>query len=163
MMLSMVMPFYQRAAVFRETFAANRRFIPDNAEVVVVMDDPEGAEEVVAFAGQQAGKWLVVLNELAHAWRNPAKAINVGIRLSAGSHILVVSPETEFLTDVPGVLFTAATERPTHYHFGEITMGKFTYHILTLRANDWPSSGLLKIIGEGNIGDRIKVSYQIQK
>jgi glycosyltransferase involved in cell wall biosynthesis len=122
MHLSVVLPFYRRAAIFRRALSRNRIYLRPGYEILVVMDDPEGVDQVLAIAAEYPQvNWQVVLNEEPHAWRNPAKAINVGLRHARGEFVLVGSPETVWITDVPNILLRYAQNEHRHFHFGEIT------------------------------------------
>lgn len=101
--LSVILPWYRKAAEFRRVLPMNapawRR--PD-LEVVLVLDEPsEEAEVLELLAGQPGIRWKVLVNDTPHPWRPPSRAINVGIRQSAGRFILVASPESAYLSDVP--------------------------------------------------------------
>ncbi len=120
--LSIILPFYRRAAIFERTLQRNREFFRPDYEVLVVMDDPEGVDDVLRIAAENPEvNWKIVLNELAHEWRNPAKALNVGIRQARAEVVLVGSPETVWISDVPGLLLPKAQQEPRHIHYGEIT------------------------------------------
>ena len=64
--------------------------------------------------------WRVLINRVDHPWRNPARAINVGIRHAEGDYVLVMSPESLHVTDVPGVLFKTASQVNSTYSVGRI-------------------------------------------
>ena len=120
--LSIILPFYRRAAVFQQTLLRNSGFLRGGYEIVLVMDDPEGVDDVLKIAREHVEvKWKILLNEVEHEWRNPAKAMNVGIRQARAEFVLVGSPETVWITDVPGVLLQRAHQEQRHIHYGEIT------------------------------------------
>lgn len=94
---SFVMPFYKKIREFKLVFPHNWKHLKKmNCEIVICMDDPEGEEELLSFIDQFDGKFKIVINRKEHPWRNPSKAINVGIRHSSGEKIIVTSPESAF-------------------------------------------------------------------
>ena len=104
--LSIILPFYKKLDVFREVLPLNSRYLIRNGlEVIIVMDDPEGKQGLVELIMDYPEiNWILICNERHHEWRNPAKAINSGIRRSSKEHILIMSPESEMLTDLPALL-----------------------------------------------------------
>ena len=68
---------------------------PD-VEVVLVLDEPSDEQRIVEAVKTEFTqyKFRVMVNDQDHEWRNPAKALNVGIRNSIGEYIAVVSPES---------------------------------------------------------------------
>lgn len=96
MKLSFVIPFYRKLGLFRLTLPHNFSvFAQDNTEVVLVLDEPESADGVLSIVRLTPEiNWRVLVNEKAHDWRPPCKAINVGIRNAEGQRVAVISPET---------------------------------------------------------------------
>ena len=101
--VSVVMPFYKRIEFFRKALASNAQWLTRyNIEVVLVLDEPTQQQEVLALLAEYPKiKWRMLVNENDHEWRNPAKAINVGIRHAKGDYIMVCSPESVFVNDAP--------------------------------------------------------------
>lgn len=122
--LSIVMPFFRRIDQLRASHAWNSRWLDDGIEIVIANDDPGDMDAVLKFCRQIPGRWRVVQNLQPHEWRNPAKAINVGIRHAKADVVLVVSPETRFVSNVPQILLAAALVQHGHYHFGEVAFGE---------------------------------------
>lgn len=121
MELSIVMPFYKRFDVLSKTLDRNARCYGTHIELVLVMDEPSQEHEVLKLAQEwKSFHWKVIINRNDHDWRNPSKAINVGIKQASCPFILVTSPETVWITDVPNQLFIEAQKRTNHFHFGEI-------------------------------------------
>lgn len=109
MKLSIVIPFYKRAEQFAAALKYNAPYLakPDY-EIVLVVDEPTQQEQVLKIVEAYAGlNWKVLLNPNDHAWRNPSPPLNVGIRHATGDHVLVTSPESMFVTDVPSILLNA--------------------------------------------------------
>lgn len=122
--LSIVMPFFRRIEALRAAYAVNSRWFDEGIEVVIANDDPSDMDALVEFVRSQHGRWRVVQNLRGHDWRNPAKAINVGVRHAAADVVLIVSPETRFVSNVPQILLEATHAQPAHYHFGEVAFGE---------------------------------------
>lgn len=104
--VSVVMPFYKKIKEFRTVFPRNLKYFERNGiEIILALDCPEEKEEVLEFiASYPLVNWIVVVNDNTHPWRNPAKALNVGLRNATKNHILVCSPESEMVTDVIYIL-----------------------------------------------------------
>jgi len=62
----------------------------------------------------------VLVNRREHVWRNPAVPINVGLRHARGDFVLVMSPETIHVTNVPRVLSERAAEPDGGLAIGKI-------------------------------------------
>jgi len=57
-------------------------------------------------------RWKMVVCHEEHGWRPPSKAINVGIKSAVGEYILIVSPESAFVHDVPHQMLAHASIYP---------------------------------------------------
>jgi hypothetical protein len=103
MTLSFIIPFYRKLGLFRLTLPHNLPIFAQAAtEVVLVVDEPESGDSVKAMAmANPSIKWQIIVNETAHEWRPPCKAINVGIRNAEGERFAVLSPETILLPSDP--------------------------------------------------------------
>lgn len=122
MKLSIVMPFYKRYDKLEKTLERNARCYNSDIELVLVMDEPTQEKEILELAQSwKAFHWKIIINRKDHEWRNPSKPINVGIRNATSDFILVTSPETVWVTDVPNLLLAEAEKRTDHFHFGEIS------------------------------------------
>ena len=123
--LSIILPFYKRIQAFAKAVERNRSYFNPNYEIVLLLDNPGEADEVVEIAKSNRGiQWSIFENKVAHEWRNPAKPINVGIRQARSDVALILSPETVWLTDVPGQLLDKVKSTPSKYHFGAITLSQ---------------------------------------
>jgi hypothetical protein len=123
--LSVILPYYKRIAAFRRALAVNKPYLskrPDlDLEVVLVLDEPTEEEEVLRLVGSQAElRWRVLINRRDHPWRNPARAINVGLRHARGEMALIISPETLLVTNVPDILSGLVAETPGCFALGRI-------------------------------------------
>lgn len=123
--LSIIMPFYKRLGAFTQSLGANHANLTSGperpTEVVLVLDEPSEEEGVLrAVEGHPAISWRVLINRREHAWRNPAVAINVGLRHASGEFVLVMSPETLHVTHVPQILYNRASDAPGHLTVGRI-------------------------------------------
>lgn len=114
------MPHFRRSNDLRLALMNNRQWLHEGIEIVIANDDPSEQDSLIDLATQHAGRWQIVQNPNEHEWRNPAKAINVGIRHARADVVLIVSPETRFVSNVPQILLSAAKAQPYHYHFGEV-------------------------------------------
>lgn len=94
--LSYVIPFYKRVELFQSALAVNLEFRDKAAEVVIAVDEPESSKDVLELVHhyKKRIRFRVLVNQHDHAWRNPAKAINVGIRHALGRWVAVMSPES---------------------------------------------------------------------
>ena len=123
--VSIILPYYKRIRAFEQALSFNHEKLSStperSTEVVLVLDEP--SEEEAALELVQRYKqisWRVMINRQDHAWRNPAVAINVGIRHANGSFVLVFSPESIYVTDVPTFLFKGANETQATFALGRV-------------------------------------------
>lgn len=100
--VSVVMPFYKKNGVFRQTITINERyFARPGIEVILCIDEPFSEKELIPILNEYAHiNWKVFRNRSPHEWRNPSKAINVGIRNASREFVLVMGPDSEMYTDV---------------------------------------------------------------
>jgi glycosyltransferase involved in cell wall biosynthesis len=128
---SVVMPFFKKMREFRAVLPRNVAHLERNGiEVVIVVDEPTESNEVVEFILRYPlVNWQVIVNPNKHTWRNPAKAINVGIRQASKKYVLVVSPESEFLTDVIAILHEGVEHYPGYFAFGKICYLPMDKHV----------------------------------
>ncbi|MDE5820921.1 MAG: glycosyl transferase family A [Paramuribaculum sp.] len=96
------MPFYKKFDEFKKVLPLNAsKFERNGIEVIIVMDEPSQLEDLLGFIIKFPFiNWKIIVNYLAHPWRNPSKAINVGIRHSSKKYVMVCSPESIMTTDV---------------------------------------------------------------
>lgn len=118
--LSVIMPFYKKLEEFKRVLPKNARYFQRNGiEVVIVMDEPsEEAGLLELLKSYPFINWRVIVNDVPHPWRNPAKAINVGIRHAERSKVLVLSPESLMETDVLKLLSEHVAAHPRSYASG---------------------------------------------
>lgn len=117
--VSVVIPFYKKMEEFRQVFPKNRRYFERNGiEVVIVLDAPEELDELLDYIKEYPFvNWRVVVNDMPHEWRNPAKPLNVGIRFATKRYVMVCSPESEMLTDVIHILRKTFDDYPGYPHY----------------------------------------------
>lgn len=70
---------------------------------------------------------------MPHEWRNPSKALNVGVKASNRKYVFIASPETEFLTDLIYQLRYILHYYPESFAFGQISFLDF---VITPALND---------------------------
>lgn len=106
-MISFVLPFWKKFALFKLTYPLNSAYWQPDAEVVCVVDDPEDEQPLVAFAKEHPEtKWRIVVNDKPHEWRPPCVPYNVGIQNSRGTHCVMFDPESILVTPTPDYLWT---------------------------------------------------------
>lgn len=114
----------------------NKQFASPDYEIVLVLDEPSEEAGILELCSETPDfRWKVLINREEHEWRNPAKPLNVGIRQARSETVLVVSPETTWVTNVPGILLKNCMERPKGYHFGSL-QGNHAGRIPTAREFD---------------------------
>ena len=112
--LSVVMPYFRKLAEFTRVLPLQHAWLarPD-LEVILVMDTPDEEPELLALLTQYPDvRWTVLVNDRAHPWRPPCKAINVGLRHAVGQFVLVCSPESAFVGDVPSMALEVLQAHP---------------------------------------------------
>jgi len=116
------MPFYKKLKEFKEIFPKNYPFFRKNGvEVIISMDDFTEEEALLDFiSNYHEINWKVIVNRKDHEWRNPAKAINVGIRFATKKYVFVCSPESELVTDVIYIMRRTLYYYPNHFTVGYI-------------------------------------------
>jgi endoglucanase len=125
--LSVVLPFYKRLRAFELALKynhANLQGTPERAtEVILVLDEPSEEEAVLQVVRDYPQlTWRVLVNRREHGWRNPAVPINVGLRHARGEFVLIMSPESIHVTNVPRVLCERAAEAG-----GDLAVGKICW------------------------------------
>lgn len=120
--LTIIMPFFKRIKTFKPIFRAKANYFQRNGiEVIIVADEPSEKDEIVEFVKEYPLiNWKIIINENDHPWRNPAKAINVGIRNSSKKYILITDPELEFVTDIILLMREKLDYYPNHYTIGRV-------------------------------------------
>lgn len=121
--VSIVMPFYKKINEFRKVLPINASMFQRNGiEVVIVMDESSQLEELMELINEFPFiNWKIIVNYLTHPWRNPSKAINVGIRHSGKKYVMVCSPESIMVSDVIYLLRESFELYSTpHYSIGNV-------------------------------------------
>ncbi len=125
--LSIILPFYKKLPELRKVLALNlpyfaRRWI----EVILVLDDSADESAVVASLVQHPQvRWRVIVNDISHPWRPPCKAINVGLRHATGPYVLICSPESAYIADVPGQCLQIMHKSPGAIALGRVGFATF--------------------------------------
>lgn len=68
--------------------------------------------------------WRMIVNNQVHGWRNPCKAINVGIKAATKSYVMVCSPESKFHTDAVFRLRYMTDSHNPCFAIGKVAFGK---------------------------------------
>lgn len=136
------MPFFRKMREFSVAFSHNHRYLnqPD-IEVILVLDEDSECSTVVKFAQQYPDvNWRVFVNTEKHEWRPPCKAINVGLKMARGNRLLIVSPESLFVNNVPELVLlyaellpdTAVCGRVNHCHLDEFATAENVFEALVV-------------------------------
>lgn len=128
--VSVVLPFYKKMKVFQRTLAVNSQYFQRNGiEVIIVMDEPSEREAVISTVKKfPLINWRVIINEAPHEWRNPAKAINVGIRHASKNYVLVMGPDSEMATDIIYGMRQMADHHPNSFFTGRVAFVDYAYN-----------------------------------
>jgi hypothetical protein len=120
--VSIVMPFYKKVDEFKKVLPLNAPFFQRNGiEVVISMDDDTQEKELLDLIMQYPFiNWSIIINRQKHNWRNPSKAINVGIKNASKKYIMVCSPESEFYTDAIYLMRYALEYYDMHFTIGTV-------------------------------------------
>lgn len=120
--VSVILPFYKKLNEFKRVLPLNAPFFQRNGiEVVISMDENSQQKELIDFLKSYPFiNWRVIVNDHKHEWRNPAKAINVGIRHATKKYIMVCSPESEFHTDAIYLMREALEYYDHHFAIGTV-------------------------------------------
>jgi glycosyltransferase involved in cell wall biosynthesis len=99
--LSVIIPFFKKINEFKEVLPHNQKYFERNGiEVIICLDEPTEEKQLLELIEHYPFiNWKVIINDVPHSWRNPSKAINVGIRHSTKEYIMVMSPESQLQTD----------------------------------------------------------------
>lgn len=96
-------------------------FQRNGIEVIIAADEPSEQDELLSYICRYPLiNWKVIVNPNDHSWRNPAKALNVGIRMASKKYILVMDPELECYTDVIYILRKHLDSYPEHFAVGQV-------------------------------------------
>ena len=95
--LSIIIPFYKKMEEFRLVYPHNYAIFKDleDCEVVIALDNNRDEKALLRFLQNYSDvNYTIIINDQIHKWRNPAKAINVGIMAAKKINCLVISPES---------------------------------------------------------------------
>lgn len=125
--LAIVLPFYRKLAEFEQVARRNAPYWSRPwIEVVLALDEPAEEVGVLLLVDRLPGiRWRVVVNDRAHAWRPPCKAINVGVRHTAAPYVLVHSPESAYVGDAPARALQIAVAVPGAVVVGRVGFARF--------------------------------------
>lgn len=125
--LSVVLPFYRKLADFERVLPLNAgHWVRPGIEVVLALDELGEEAGVLALVERFAQiRWKVIVNDAAHAWRPPCKAVNAGVRASAGRFVLVHSPESAYAGDALAALLQAAMGHARGVAVGRVGFARF--------------------------------------
>lgn len=153
--VSIILPFYKRLNDFRKVLPKNAHYFQRNGiEVVIVLDEPSEEKELIEFINNYPFiNFKIIINRVSHQWRNPSKVINVGIKHSSFNYILVMSPETELLTDMIYQLRYALYHYPLSYATGVVCFLSYGDDVSKFQNVHWMPYGSIMV----NKTDLIKV------
>lgn len=125
--LSILLPYFRKLAEFRRVLPLNAPyFARAGIEVVLVLDEnTEEAGLLDLLRGYPQVRWKVIVNDVPHPWRPPCKAINVGLRHASGRYVLVASPESAFVGDIPAFSLQVMNEHPKGIAIGRVGFARF--------------------------------------
>ncbi len=126
-MISIVLPFFRKLADFQKVLPLNRRYLARPwVEVVVAMDENASESGVIELARQYPDiRWQILVNDQPHGWQPPCKAINVGVRHASHEVVLICSPESMFVTDVPAQALGTVRAEPRGVALGRVAFGTY--------------------------------------
>ncbi|WP_231701711.1 glycosyltransferase [Halopseudomonas salegens] len=121
------MPWFRKLADMRRVLPINALyFARSGIEVILVMDEPSEEQAVLELLNFYPDiRWQVVVNDQPHDWRPPCCAINVGLRHAQGDYVLVMSPESACVTDVPAAALRTLLEYPQAIALGQVGFACF--------------------------------------
>lgn len=94
-MLTFILPFYKKLALFSLALPHNAAVFGADAEVILCLDEPSEEKAIVDLISRwKPIRFVVIVNDQEHEWRPPCKAINAGLRHARGEQVGILSPET---------------------------------------------------------------------
>jgi glycosyltransferase involved in cell wall biosynthesis len=125
--LTVILPFFKKFAEFERVLKFNApHFLKPHLEVLLCLDEDSESSRVCRLLERFARiKWKVIVCHQPHPWRPPSKAINVGIRHAAGDYVMIVSPESLFIGDVPAQMLSHAALFPAGAICGRVNFCRF--------------------------------------
>ncbi|HZI09756.1 MAG TPA: galactosyltransferase-related protein [Myxococcus sp.] len=127
--LSVVMPYYKRIREFQRVLPLNARYFSrPEYEVILALDEPSEEADVLRVVRDFPSiRWRVLVNDFDHPWQPPCRAINVGVRHALGENVLVMSPESAFITDLPGRALEHIAANPGTAALGLVSFATFDH------------------------------------
>ena len=125
--LSILLPYFRKFQEFKRVLPLNHRyFARAGIELVLLLDESsEEASLLDLLRSYPAVRWKVIVNDVPHPWRPPCKAINVGLRHASGRYVLVASPESAFVGDIPAYALQVMNENPNGIAIGRVGFARF--------------------------------------
>lgn len=125
--LSIVLPYYKKLREFERVLPLNAPWWSrSDIEVLLVLDEPSEEAALVAYLAKWPTlRWRVVVNDAPHDWRPPCIAINVGLRQARGTHVLILSPESACVGDVPAFVLAVLQAHPDAAAIGRVCFTRF--------------------------------------
>jgi len=126
--LSIILPCYQKLSEFERVLPMNLAYFQNRKiEVIVVLDENREEQGFLALLKRfPRVNWKMLVNDTAHDWRTPCKAINVGLKHAAGRYVLIASPESVFRGNVPAIALRAVSRHPDSIVIGHIAFARFS-------------------------------------
>ena len=126
--LSIVGPFFRKFTELGVALPYNARYLSrSDVELVLVLDEPSQEAEVLALLDSfPLLRVRVVVNDRSHDWRPPCVAINVGIQNALGEYVLVVSPESVLVGDVPSRVIGVLRDHPSDVLLGRVAFATYS-------------------------------------
>lgn len=125
--VSVIMPFYKKIEEFKKIFPINQPYLQRNGiEVIICMDEDSEESELIDYIKEYPFiNWKVIVNHNKHDWRNPSRALNVGIRFATKEYVFVCSPESQFASDTIYLMRKALHYYPNHFAIGYVEFKSF--------------------------------------
>jgi hypothetical protein len=139
--LSIIMPYFKKYHEFKKTIKINSKYFQRNGiELIIVLDEPTEKYKLLELIKKYPFiNWKIIVNEKDHIWRNPSKAINVGIRHSNKKYIMIMSPESEFYNDVISILRNRIEYNENNYIIGSVIFANINEIIDQHRIGEYSS------------------------
>jgi glycosyltransferase involved in cell wall biosynthesis len=125
--VSIIIPFYKKLDEFERVLPQNAPFFQRNGiEVIISLDEDSQQDGLVDLLKQYPFiNWCVIVNHQKHEWRNPVKAINVGIKHATKKYVMICSPESEFQTDAIYQLRNTLEHYDHHFVVGSVAFALY--------------------------------------
>lgn len=110
--VSIIMPYFKKKNELQFSLPLNYPYFSQKGvELILVVDEPASISEFDFLSDYPLLQYKIMVNNTPHSWRNPSKAINVGIRHANRKYILVMSPESIFAGNVIALMRDAYLEQ----------------------------------------------------